>query len=119
MRLVEDRAAGRLVDAARLHADEAILDDVDAADAVLAAELVQVREQRSGTMRVTVDGDGVAALVARWSRSAARPARPAASRVSRNMSALGLAPRILEDAALVADVEEVAIHRVRLLLRSR
>jgi len=37
---VEDRAAGGLVDAAALHADEPVFDEVDPADAVFAAELV-------------------------------------------------------------------------------
>src|SRR5690606_1529432 len=45
MRLQQDGAAGRLVDAARLHADEAVLDQVEAADAVVAAEIVQRLEQ--------------------------------------------------------------------------
>ena len=34
----QDRAARRLIAAARLHADKAILDQVDAADAVFAAD---------------------------------------------------------------------------------
>ena len=42
----QDGAAGRLVDAARLHADEAVLDQVEPADAVVAAELVERGEQR-------------------------------------------------------------------------
>ena len=37
----QDGAAGRLVDAARLHADEAVLDQVEPADAVVVAELVE------------------------------------------------------------------------------
>ena len=41
---VEDRAGRRFVDAARLEADEAVLDDVDAADAVPAGRPVQVLE---------------------------------------------------------------------------
>ena len=39
---VEDRHAGRFVHAAALHADEAVLDHVDPADAVAAADLVQL-----------------------------------------------------------------------------
>ena len=35
--VIEQRATRRLVDAAALHADEAVLDDVDPADAVPAA----------------------------------------------------------------------------------
>ena len=48
MRRQQDGAAGRLVDAARLHADEAVLDQIDAADAVGLAERVELREQRAG-----------------------------------------------------------------------
>ena len=46
VRVQQDGAAGRLVDAARLHADEAVLDQVEAADAVVAAEVVERRQQR-------------------------------------------------------------------------
>ena len=42
----QNGAAGRLVHAARLHADEAVLDEIDAADAVVAAEVVQRLQQR-------------------------------------------------------------------------
>ena len=42
--VVEDGAAGRLVDAARLHAHEAVLDDVDATHAVRRADAVQIDE---------------------------------------------------------------------------
>ena len=45
VRGVEHGAARRLVDAARLHPDEAVLDHVDAADAVRARDLVQAVEQ--------------------------------------------------------------------------
>jgi hypothetical protein len=48
MRLQQDRAAGRLVDAAGLHADEAVFDEVEPADAVLAAQLVEPRQDRRG-----------------------------------------------------------------------
>src|SRR6185312_5808574 len=62
MRRMEDGAAGRLVDAARLHADEAVLDQVEAADAVPAAELVEPRQQLRRRQRHAIDRDGVAAL---------------------------------------------------------
>ena len=39
--LVEERHAGRLVDAAALHADEPVLHDVGPPDAVAAADLVE------------------------------------------------------------------------------
>ncbi|KAI3485125.1 hypothetical protein L1887_51562 [Cichorium endivia] len=50
----QDGGTGRLVAAARLDADEAVLDNVDAADAVLASELVEGEE----------DVDGVGVLLA-------------------------------------------------------
>ena len=40
----QDRSARCLIDAAGLHAYDAVLDDIDDADAVLAAELVQLRD---------------------------------------------------------------------------
>src|SRR3546814_8170416 len=52
MRARIDFAARRFIHAARLHADEAVLDEVEAADAMLAAEVVQGREQRRGRHRL-------------------------------------------------------------------
>ena len=48
MRGEQDGAARRLVHAARLHADEAVLDQVEPADAVLATERVEPRQQLAG-----------------------------------------------------------------------
>src|SRR5690606_41585284 len=62
MGVVEHRPARRLVDAAALHADETVLDQVEAADAVGAAQLVEPRQQRGGRERHAVDGDGIALL---------------------------------------------------------
>src|SRR5437762_2524760 len=45
VRLVEDRAAGRLVGAARLHADEAVLHELRLPDRVPPAPRVQPRDQ--------------------------------------------------------------------------
>ena len=45
MRLVQHDGGGRLVDLARLDADQAVLDVVDPADAVLAGELVELVDQ--------------------------------------------------------------------------
>src|SRR5947208_2724196 len=45
MRRQQDRAARGLVDAARFHADKAVLDEIEPADAVLAAELVEASQQ--------------------------------------------------------------------------
>src|SRR3546814_19015074 len=60
MRAGIDFAARRFVHAARLHADEAVLDEVAAADSMLAAEVVERREQRSGPHSLAGQRDPVA-----------------------------------------------------------
>ncbi len=42
MRLVEDGAAGGLIYAAALHADQTILDNIEQTDTVLAAQLIEL-----------------------------------------------------------------------------
>src|SRR5262245_61640327 len=115
---VQDRPTGRLVDAARLHADEAVLDEVHAPDAVLAAHAVEPLEQRDRPQSLAIDGDGVAGLevdqhldgdVGRLFRGI----REDEHLVRRRR------PRVLQDAALVGDVEEVAIRAVGSLGRHR
>ena len=54
---MQDRAAGRFIHAARFHADEAVLDQVDAADAVLAAELVKRAQHIGGGELLANDSD--------------------------------------------------------------
>ena len=44
---MQDGAARRFIDAARLHADEAVLDEIEPADAIVAAEIVERGEQAS------------------------------------------------------------------------
>ena len=62
MRAVEQRAARRLVDAARLHADQTILDEIDDADAVLAADRVERRDELDGVEPLAVHRDRRALL---------------------------------------------------------
>ena len=62
MRRQQDGTAGCLVDAARLHADKAVLHQVEPANAVRPAELVQFGEQGRGRHRHAVDGDRVTLL---------------------------------------------------------
>src|SRR3546814_8153228 len=62
MRAGIDFAARRFVHTARLHADEAVLDQVEPADAMLAAQVVERREQGRGRHRLSVQRDAVAAL---------------------------------------------------------
>ena len=58
----QHRAAGRLVDAARLEADEAVLHQVHASDAVRAAELVEPGEEGRRRERRAVHRHRVAGL---------------------------------------------------------
>ena len=60
----QDGAAGRLVDAARLHADEAVFQKIETANAVLAAIFVEGSEQRGRGHGLAIDRDSVAALKA-------------------------------------------------------
>ena len=90
VRRVQDRAARRLVDAARLHADVAVLDEVDAADAVLAAESVQPLEQRHRSEPLPVDRDRIAGLEVDLDRLRL-VGRLLGGAVSRNMSSGGSA----------------------------
>ncbi len=58
----EDSAARRFVNAARLHADETVLDQIEPANAIGLAQLVQLCQQgRRGHLHV-VDGDRIALL---------------------------------------------------------
>ena len=62
MRGQQDRAAGRFIDPARLHADEAAFDQVEPADAIVVAEAVEPRQQRRGRQCLAIDRHRVAAL---------------------------------------------------------
>src|SRR6185437_4305857 len=62
VRCVEQSTTRRLVDAARLHADETILDQIDAANAVASADLVQSGEKGHWRHRVPIDRDRSSAL---------------------------------------------------------
>ena len=44
----EDGAAGGFVNAARFHADETVLDQIEAADAIVVAEAIEFGEERGG-----------------------------------------------------------------------
>ena len=112
--LQQDGAARRLVAAARLHPDIAVLDEVEAADAVLAAELVELREHfRRDSSSVPSMADDVTMLreldvdVLRRVRRGFGRNRPAPHRL------LGLCLRVFQVTSLEADVQEVRVHRVR------
>src|SRR5207245_381382 len=61
-RHVQDGADGRLVDTAGFHADETVLDEIHATDAVLTAETVEPRQPRHRRQALAVDHYRVAAL---------------------------------------------------------
>ncbi len=111
---VKDGAAGGLIDAARLHAHKAVFDQVDPADAMLAAELVQRAQDVAGAEFLAVDRDAIArdefefhvlGLVrCRLGRDAEL------EHVRRRLD-----PWVFQDTALEADVEQVAVGAVGLL----
>ncbi|MCY1294147.1 hypothetical protein D9M70_434300 [compost metagenome] len=110
----QDRAAGGLIDAARLHADEAVLDEIETADAVVAAVLVKLGKQRGGRQAHAVDRDGVTTLEAdlddgRLVRSGFRRDR-AHMHVFR-----GFLGRIFENLALGGGVQQVGVDGERRL----
>ena len=117
MRRVQDRASRCLVHAAGFHADEPILHHVHPADAVFAAEPVEGLHHLERRHRPTVDGDAVALL--KIHRDVLRLVRRVLGRHAQLVHALvlrrgGVEPRVLEHAGLERDVQQVAIHRVRL-----
>src|SRR6266545_4703177 len=110
----QQRAARRLVDAARFHPHEAVLDDVGAADAVLAGDRVQRRDELHRPQRDVVHGDRGPFLEADLDQR--RKLRSVQRVLGHDEDVLGrLARGIFEDAALVGAVPQVAISRIRLL----
>ena len=111
---VEQRAARGLVDASRLHTDEAVLDDVDPAHAVAPGDLVESLEHGGGAKRLAVQ---------RYRPTVLEPDRDLLGRIRSVLRVAGqredvlgrLRPGVLEDSALVRAVEQVAVAAIRLL----
>ena len=115
-RLVKNGAARRFVDAAALDADKPVLDQVRAADAVFAAEAVQRFHDLQRVHLLPVHGDGIALF--EINGDIFRLVRSVFGCDGQLEHALGrLVPRILQDAALEGNVQEVAVHRIRFLGR--
>ena len=139
----EDGAAGSLIDAAGLHADEAVLDDVNAADAVLAAEEVEDAHDAVGreegvaialaldfeVSELGDDGGEVFVLQAddvTFLEETLEVFRGIGGILGSDgkdihvFVGLGGAviPGVLEGACFEGDVEKVAVHGVRLLVGS-
>ena len=108
---VEDGSAWRLVYAAALHADEPVLHDVQKADAVFAAQLVELQNdirrahfdavQRCGDACLEVEGD-IGRRVRRVDGETPISRKPF-------FSYSGIVARILEVETLVAEVPEVLV----------
>ena len=116
MRVVEDGSARVLIDAAGLHADEAVLTDIDDADAVARADLVELGEELDRAELLAVDADRnalfkVDGYILRFVCSILRRFRDEEHAVVR------LVRRILEVGALMGEVPDIAVHGVRLVLR--
>ena len=111
MALEQNGASGRFVATARLHAHVAVFYQVKAADAVLAAQLVELGQYLGWGHLDTIDSHHISADVLQLhilgciGCSLGRN-RPAPHRL------LGLGLGILEVSALVADVQQVGVHRV-------
>ena len=119
---MQDGAAGRLIHAARFHADEPVLHQVHAADAVLAAELVQT---------VCIDAERVSSFLPfdrhalPFSKSSVdvfrlvrRVLRRHAELVHRLVFRRGASSHgSSKNARLERNVQEIAVHRIRLLRR--
>ena len=107
----QDGAARGFIAAAALHADVAVFHQVEAADAVLAAELVELGEQLVRLHAGAVDGDQVPLLefqvdVFGGIGRGLRRHGPAPH------GFLGLGGGVLEVAAFEGDVQQVGVHRV-------
>ena len=115
---VQDRATGGLIDTTALHTDKTVLDHVNATDAMTAADLVQCLHDGQRIERLAIDGHTVSldeierdhlGLVRGLFRTGREFEHPTICRSK------GVEPRILQDSALIADVEQIAVHRVGLL----
>ena len=114
MRGEQDGAAGRLVNAARFHADKSVLDEIDPADAVVAAELIELGQQDSRRELLAVDRDRIALLEADGDNGRF------VGRVFRRDGALidvrrRLLRRVLEHLAFGGGVQQVRVDRERRL----
>ena len=107
-----DGAAGGFVAAPRLHAHVTVLDDVETADAVVAAQLVELAEDLGGAQAFAVDGDDVALLIGQGHVGGLVRRRFRADAPAPHVF-LRFPPRIFQVAALVGDVQQVGVHGVR------
>jgi len=112
---MEDGAAWGLIDAAGFHAHVAVLDHIDAADAVFAAELVEGLHHGQRAEGFAVEGDAVALMEIEGDVfGLVRSVLWGDAELEHVFVVVGegVQRRVLEDAGLEGDVEEVAVHGV-------
>ena len=111
VREIEDRAARRLINAVILHADEPVFDNIQNADAVLAAELVQLADDVGDLHLLAVDGHRNACLKADGNGRGriGRLIGGHAHFEKQRLVEIGLVCRILEIETLVAQVPQVLV----------
>ena len=112
MRLEQQGTARCFVAAATLHADIAVLDDVEPTDTVLAGQLVEPIQQHVGAERFAIDRNRITGLEADrdelgFVRCVLGVRGPAPDVVRR------IPPGIFQATAFVGDVQGVGVHRVR------
>ena len=107
-----DGAARGLVGATTLHADEAVLDDVETTDAVLTAETVEFGEDFGRSHGLAVDGDDVALFVGEVEIGGLVGRHFGTDRPAPHLRRW-LGERIFQRATLKRDVEQVGVHRER------
>ncbi len=115
MRLEHDGAAGGFVAATSLHAHVAVFHDVDTADTVVAAHLVQIGQYLRRGHVLAVDGNDIALTVGQFDVG-----RGVGGVFRGNAPAphvfFVLGPGVFQYAAFIRDVQQVGVHGVRGLL---
>ena len=111
MRLIEYRAARRLVYSAALHADEPVLNDVEKTDAVLAADLVQLQDYllRAHCFAVESYGNALLKVEGYVGGGVGRHDRGDAHLKEAFLLVLRLVARVLKVKTLVGEMPEVLI----------
>src|SRR5215467_3024922 len=115
MRRVEDRHPRSLIHTSRLHSNESVLEQVDPSDSMLAADLVQLVQKGRGGQAVPINRHRYPCLEV--DLDIARLVGRALGRAGQYEYVLRrLGPRVLEYSSLIADVHQIAVHRIGLVL---
>ena len=110
--LHEDGPAGSLIDAAGLHADDTVFHDIDDADAVLAAQLVELADDIGDLHSLAVESLRYAGLKGQGDVSDLIGSLHGSLAQDQEMVIVGSVCGILELEAFVADVPEVPVTAV-------